>query len=402
MKSAPKVLVLTPCLEIGGTEAATLQLCRALREGGFEVLICIYHEHHEAMVDQYLKAGVEVRLLRLPRLAKRLVFSFWQVLCTVRQVIAAEKPAVIHVQYMTPTLAPLLAARLSGFPVLATIHVSASHYSRFGRCLVRFVARNLCSAFVCVSQHVQRSFFGSAHFFQSGDFHKGRRIFSIPNCVDSAPGTSGDTSCDMVSLKGYYGFSGEPLIGFVGRMEAIKGPDVLLRAFTRITQVMPEARLIMVGGGNGLERFRALAGSLGIAKKVVWAGRKTRGEVIQHLQMIDVVAMPSRPGLEGFGLSAAEAMACGRPVVASAVDALPEVVADGETGILVPPEDDIALANALLELLRQPELMKKMGTAGRHRAAELFSFDLFRRRVLELYGEIVTRQNLPPQFADSR
>lgn len=401
METVSKVLILVPCLEIGGTETATLQLCRALRSGGFQVSVCVYHEHHEAMVDQYLAAGIEVRLLGLPRLTKRPLFSLWQVFRTVSRVISTEKPSVIHVQYMTPTLAPLLAARSSGIPVLATIHVSASHYGRLSRCMVRFVARTLCTAFVCVSQHVQRSFFGASHLFQPGDLHQGRRIFSIPNCVDPTFTAAEDIPSDAASLRGYYGVFGEPLIGFIGRMEMIKGVDVLLNAFVRVAQAMPEVRLIMVGDGSGLERFKLLTESLGIAEKVIWAGRKTREEVSRHFQILDVVAMPSRPGLEGFGLSTAEAMACGRPVVASAVDALPEVVADGETGILVPPEDDLALATALLELLWKSELRAKMGTAGRHRVKELFSFDIFKHRILSLYGEVEMRHSLL-QPANSR
>lgn len=367
----------------------TLQLCRALREGGYKVLVCVYHEYHKAMLGQYLAAGVEVRLLGLPRLTRRPLFSLWQVFRIVHQVIATEMPDVIHVQYMTPTLGPLLAARLSGVPVLATIHVSASHYGGLGRCLVRFVARTLCSAFVCISQHVQRSFFESSRLFQPGDLHRGGRIFSIPSCVDPVVMTAEHSPPDVAPLRRHYGISGEPLIGFVGRMETIKGPDVLLKAFARIVQVKPEVRLIMVGDGSSLEGFKSLAESLGISGKVVWAGRKPQEEVYRYFQIIDVVAMPSRPGLEGFGLSAAEAMACGRPVVASAVDALPEVVADGETGILVPPEDDLALANALLELLRQPEQREKMGRAGRQRIEELFSVGIFNRRILELYEEVL-------------
>ena len=396
------MLVLVPCLELGGTEAVTLQLCCALLEGGLGVLVCVYHEYHTAMVDQYVERGIGLRLLGLRRLPHRPLCSFWQVFRRLRRVISEEMPDVIHVQYLTPTLAPLIATRLSGVPVLATIHVSASHYGWLGRNLVRLTARFLCSAFVCVSQHVQQSFFGFSCLFQPGNLHQGGRVFSIPNCVDPLTVSAADSPPELRSLREQYGISGKPIIGFVGRMETIKGLDVLLRAFTRIAGTVPEARLVAVGDGSRLNNYRQLAVGLGIEEKVVWTGRMPRNEVIRHLQMMDIVAMPSRPGLEGFGLSAAEAMACARPVVASAVDALPEVVAHGETGILVPPEDDLALANALLQLLRNPQLRVQMGTAGRNRVVERFSFGVFKQRILGLYSEVAlpyshTHQQAPPR-----
>ena len=93
-------------------------------------------------------------------------------------------------------------------------------------------------------------------------------------------------------------------------------------------------------------------------------------------------------------MSAAEALACGRPVVASKVDALPDLVVDGENGMLVPPDDSRALADALLRILRNPERGRELGAAGRRRVRDLHSMEVYTRRILGLYTEILGRRKL--------
>jgi len=99
---------------------------------------------------------------------------------------------------------------------------------------------------------------------------------------------------------------------------------------------------------------------------------------------MDIIVCPSR--FEGFGLVAAEAMACGKPVIASNTGGLPEIIDDRETGFLVQPEDPVAMAEALTELIDNPALREKLGAAGRRKVGEKFSFTTFARQIEALYA----------------
>jgi len=164
-----------------------------------------------------------------------------------------------------------------------------------------------------------------------------------------------------------------PLVGVVGRLEAQKGHAHLLDAWPTVIREFPDARLLLVGEGSLRGPLEAQAAALGVVGSVIFAG--FRPDVPRVLDAIDVLCLPSL--YEGMPLTAIEAAAMARPVVATAVDGTPEVVRDGDTGRLVPPADAPALARALLDVLRDPAGARRMGAAGR--AWALGRFDLQRQ-----------------------
>jgi glycosyltransferase involved in cell wall biosynthesis len=155
------------------------------------------------------------------------------------------------------------------------------------------------------------------------------------------------------------------VVGTVGRATGQKGFDVLLEAIAQV----PEAQLVVVGGGPGLEDLVARAGTLGIGERVEFTGWVDNPR--DHLTRLDLYVQPSR--FEAQGLAIAEAMLAELAVVATDVGGIPDVVIDGETGLLVPPEDPEALARAIAELIDDPARRAEMGRAGRRRAAEKFT-----------------------------
>jgi glycosyltransferase involved in cell wall biosynthesis len=146
----------------------------------------------------------------------------------------------------------------------------------------------------------------------------------------------------------------------------------------------PRTRLIIVGEGSERVRLQELVTSLGLDKHVTLAGFRT--DVPELLQRMDVYVQPSLH--ESFGIVLLEAMAAGLPVVASEVEGIPEIVADGETGYLVPVGDSEALANAVRSLLRDTELRRKMGETGRRRVAKEFDIKKTVRSYEQLYEEL--------------
>jgi glycosyltransferase involved in cell wall biosynthesis len=162
-----------------------------------------------------------------------------------------------------------------------------------------------------------------------------------------------------------------PLVGVVGRLEAQKGHAYLFEAWPAVLREFPDARLLVVGEGALREPLQQRARELGIAASVIFTG--FRADVPRLLDAVDVVTLPSL--YEGMPLTAIEASAMARPVVATVVDGTPEVVRDGRTGRLVPPADPPALGRALLAMLRDPAGARRMGQAGREYVLERFDLD---------------------------
>jgi len=152
-------------------------------------------------------------------------------------------------------------------------------------------------------------------------------------------------------------------VGFVKSLAPVYGPDVLVRAMRLVVDAIPHARLVMVGEGQLRNALGRMASELGIEDRVEFLGRLTNAEVPHAMAGFDVLVNCSHA--ESFGVVVLEASACGIPVVATRVGGVPEVCRHGETGLLVPPNDVDALAEAIIRLARDPELREEMGRAGR-------------------------------------
>jgi len=154
------------------------------------------------------------------------------------------------------------------------------------------------------------------------------------------------------------------------RLDPQKGQDVILEALPAVRAAVPNAEVWLAGHetGTSSDELRALAERLGVSDAVRFLG--FREDMAALMRRAEIVALPSR--WEGFGLVLLEAMDACRPLVASAVGAIPEVVEDGVTGLLVPPEQPAALAQALLALLRDPQRAARLGAAGRRRLEQQF------------------------------
>ena len=162
-----------------------------------------------------------------------------------------------------------------------------------------------------------------------------------------------------------------PVVGIVGRLESHMGHAELLEAWPSVVAEFPAARLLVIGHGSLRSRLEARARDLGVADRIRFVGARTDGARV--LDAVDVLALPATS--EGLALSAIEASALGRPVVATAIDAMPDVIREGRTGRLVPPGDPAALSRAIRGVLRDPLGAQRMGRAGRDFVLDRFSLD---------------------------
>jgi glycosyltransferase involved in cell wall biosynthesis len=181
-----------------------------------------------------------------------------------------------------------------------------------------------------------------------------------------------------------------PIVAFAGRLSSEKGVDVLMKAFAKIVPISPEAQLLIAGEGKEKGNLRQLAEALKISQNVKFLGYLTRSELENAFNCAWVQVVPSIWD-EPFGNVTTEAMMRGTAVIASAVGAQPEIIEEGVTGLLVPPNDEEALSTALLSILKERDLAEKMGQFGRKRAIERFSEDHRTEHFLEIYQQILTK-----------
>ncbi|MBU2613223.1 glycosyltransferase family 4 protein [Patescibacteria group bacterium] len=178
-----------------------------------------------------------------------------------------------------------------------------------------------------------------------------------------------------------------PVILFVGGMDtphAFKGVDVLLRAAVR----MPEAHLLLVGDGVLRKGYEKLAARIGITSRCHFAGSVQDDGLVAAYRSADVFAFPSISSAEAFGLVAVEAHACGLPVVATDLPGVRTVVADGETGFLVPVGNPQRLAERLNEILKDTGMRQRMGEAARQRVLDRFTWTKHMEGLERIYSNV--------------
>ena len=212
----------------------------------------------------------------------------------------------------------------------------------------------------------------------------GKRLVKIHNGVDTSVYRP-DAANGSAILPGVT--SGALLVGAVGRLNPIKGHTYLVASWPHVVAKVPEARLVLIGPARTADRDRleGEAKATGCGDSIHFLGQ--RRDVPLILPSLDVVALPSLT--EGFSNVIIEAGAAGRPVVATRVGGNPEAIVDGETGLLVPPKDAMALANAIISLLSEPARRATMGEAARRRVVSLYSVDRMIEGYDRLYASLV-------------
>jgi glycosyltransferase involved in cell wall biosynthesis len=338
---------------ISGSEAHLLSLLPRLRERGWDARMVVLHEGEPgaaAFVERMRAAGVPTATIRM-----RLDLD-----PTVAPRVLARRPLLLHTHLVHADLLLLPAAAAARVPV----RVSTKHGFN------AFRANRLLAA-------ADRAAGRFAH----------AQIAISAGLADYLAATEGfDRSAfDVV----HYGIAAgaepppppaEPRLVAVGRLIAIKGLDVLLDAVRRAQADVPELTLELAGSGPLEDELRRLA-----PPGTALLGHVSPVEPLYERNAIAVV--PSRG--EGFGMVALEAAERGRAAVVSDVGGLPEIVADGETGLVVPPDDAAALAGAIVALASDPDLTRAMGAAARRRAVERFSADAAADGVDAIYRRLL-------------
>ena len=371
MVRPPRILLLITLADTGGAQTYVAALLPALA-GRFDVTVAAHGDG--PLRDTALAAGVRFHSLRHVRRDLRPgrdLLGLLELVALMRR----ERPDILHANSSKAGVLGRVAAALAGVPVrIFTVHGWAfKAHAGIRSALFRWADRlmaPLTTVTICVAEGERTA--GLAARTCRAD-----RTVVIPNAVDAAAAPQSR-------------HAGEPpRIVAIGRLAAPKDALTLVRALAAVGP-RPYSALV-VGDGPDRPAVEAEIRSLGLERAVRLAGE--RRDVPGLLADADVFVLSSRS--EGAPLSVLEAMAAGLPVVASAVGGVPELVADGATGLLVPPGDPGALAAALDRLLADPALRRRLGAAARERVRTRFDLAGMREAHLALYARELARVGAP-------
>jgi glycosyltransferase involved in cell wall biosynthesis len=278
---------------------------------------------------------------------------------------------ILHTHSSVDSWAGALAARWSGTPALVrTRHISVPVKSpRFNR-LYYFP-----DAIVTAGEHIRRDLLRT-HKIPAG------RVVSIPTGVDTAHFYPRPPAPE---LKKSLGLAEEALvISLVAVLRTQKRHEIVIAAARRVLAALPQARFLFVGEGPGRERIQKAIAAEGLGSFFILTGHRTDIPEIIALTDVGVIAS-SAEGVPQFLL---QTLAMAKPVVATRVGGIPEIVTPGVNGLLIPPEDPRALAEALLELLRDPDRSRRLGIAGRRLVEQEHTLERMGEKVLDVYRRV--------------
>ncbi|MGE5664258.1 MAG: glycosyltransferase [Deltaproteobacteria bacterium] len=378
-----KIAYLLPNLESGGTERHVLSLARRL-DGSRHSLSLFTTAGGGALYGEF-SALMPVTVAGDPERGKRFRSSPREHLRTVRdlaRIFRKDRPDILHAYLPAANVLGPAAARLAGVRrVIVSKRAMADYKADFP--LLRRVEPlgNLLADVVLVNSDAVRRDIERTERFCSGKFRK------ICNGVDPIAPWTREQVEDFRRREGIP--PGAPVILSVSNFYPYKGLDDLVAAAPRVVASFPAAVFLLAGRDAGtMERCRALAAQGGVAENVRFLGDRT--DVADCIRASDLFVHPSRE--EGFSNAILEAMAGSRAVVACDVGGNPEAVRDGETGLLVPPRQPSALADALVRLLADPVRREAMGEAGHRRAAKHFSTERMVTEMERLYDALMAEK----------
>ena len=365
-----RVVYLIDKMGPAGAQTHLLSLASRLDRRGFEPRItCLIREGE--LAEAVRSAGLPLDALGLGRIYG------WRALRALRLTVARlrqERPAVVHTYLSSANVFGAVAARVAGVPCLVTTRRDTGFGDGSAISAAQAWTNRWASRVVCVSDDVART-------VMQREGLRAPKLVVVPNGIDlerfDPRGVRDQVRSDLGIPPG------APVLIKVGHLIPVKGTDILVEAAPRILAAVPEARFVVVGGGSEEAKLRHRLEALGVTHRFLLIG--PRHDVPDLLEAADLFVQPSRS--EGQPNALIEAMAMGRPCVATRVGGIPELATDGVDALLVEPEAPEALAVACISLLLTPERARDLGASARARVRRERDVALMVRRYERLYEE---------------
>src|SRR5436309_8392825 len=372
-----KVLQLINTLSTGGAEMHLLTLCRYLKRQNVEIVVACLREHVKN--SRSLRLDFEEEDIRVINLQADSRYNSL-FLGRITRVLREERPDILHTHLPRADFAGAFARVFhSGLVWVCSVHAiySEDWSGRWSLPLFNLLWRR-ADIMLCISHAVREWLVG-----RGMPQDKARVIeYGIVPEKFYEP---------RVDLREQWGLNDNAVVGSIGRLEPRKGHDLLIQAMPELCMRVPSARLLIAGHdpcGYGVT-LRRLIDRLGLREKVRLVGFQT--DVVSFLNALDVFAFASSS--EGFGQVVIEAMAAGKPVITSKIAPLTEIVADGETGLLVESGSPQSFASTIAQLLIDPMKRHRMGARGRERVTKCFTAERMTQETLLLYENLLGQKS---------
>lgn len=353
-------------LDVGGLERIVVQLARIGRSRGqLPHVLCV--ESRGTLADELEAGGVPVTSLDKPP------GRHPEVIERAAEYLRSVRPDVVHTHQIGAAWYVATAAKKLGIPVIHTEH--GNLFARLRGFLARAKARlflwrtaKRIDRFGCISEEIARA-------VRKFPGVPGRKVRVYPNGTALPPEPVPD---ELAHLRQRLGIpEGAPVLGTVGRLNEVKRQAWLIEARKALGESLPGLLVLIVGDGPERAALEALADRLGVRERVRFAGYAA--DPTPYLRLMTVFALPSRS--EGFPVSLLEAWGCRLPVVCSSVGGIPQIVRDGETGLLFAAQDKDGFHRSLETLLSDTDLRQRLGEAGYHEVESRYSLE----KVADLY-----------------
>jgi glycosyltransferase involved in cell wall biosynthesis len=373
-----RILHIITRLDKGGSADVFLDLTLGLKEMGHDVCIAVgpTRDPQTDLAAFSSRTGIPVhhiKYLKRDCLPFNDILAFFKIMKLIRKI----KPDVLHTHSSKAGFIGRIAGRIAGVNVVVHMphgHIFYGYFSSFKARLFIFLEKiaALFADKILTLTEIEKKDYIQEKIAEEN------KIVTIPCGIDiDRYALSGSTIRDEFGIS-----PDKPVIGWVGRTEPVKGCEFFLKACCLIKKEMPSARFLLVGEGALKEEMEALAQSLGITEEVIFAGYRT--DMPEIMNSIDLLL--HTPLNEGLGRVLLEAMTCEKPIVSANVGGIPEIIEHEMEGLLVPAEDHVSMAEATLKVLKDPELAKRLGQAGKKKAMN-FSTENMVRKINCLYNE---------------
>lgn len=362
-----KILHVINTLQIGGAEVQLINLIRNLDGGRFISIVCCI-VHSGPLASDLEKLGIKLVVLgQRWKLDPRILLPLYRL-------IRKEHIHIVHTHMFHAGLWGRIASIITRAPVVIATEHGLNPWKRYTHIAVNRILSKFTDQITVVSDAGKRIRIERERI-------ESKRITVVNNCVDLAL-FDGRIHHHDNNVRQEFGIEAdEPVIGFVGRLQEVKGINYLVEAVAKVKTVIPKIKLLIIGDGPLRKELEAHVQRLELSGQVIFAGY--RRDIPRVLETLDLFVLPSLR--EDMPLSLIEAMAMGKAVVATKVGGIPEVAVDGQTGILVSSQNEEALAEAISQILLNRQYLSGMGSAGRRCVEEKFSAEIIVRQIQELY-----------------
>lgn len=377
------VLTIASFASTGGAENLTYQLTQSLARKGYQVSVVCFPSIG-ILPEKEMAETPNINIYPILKPGKigliRNFLSLWSLL-------RRERFNIIHAHFAFPTGTMGLVGKLFRIPIVVTSHGVdirkdkkigyGMRLNKLAAIMIWFTLKVIDCLVVVSKAMVEDAIDAGCSSSKIRVIYNGIDLRMIPPPVSS----------DIFERNGIT--KNDFIILYLGRLLAVKCPQDVVQALPKILQLVPNARLVFAGQGEERSRLEDSVSGLNLKDKVIFTGFVTGDDKWSLLRRCDVFVLPAV--VEAFGIAVIEAMACSKPVVATNLGPFPEIIRDGESGLLVPLHSPDKLANAIIQLALDEKGRAEMGEKARKEVEERFDINKTGDEYLKIYREVINR-----------